>query len=129
MLIFISQIVVLLLGVTIVVFAGWGISSPEKLMTFATTTLDQRWGIYIAVIVRLILGAAMIGVAPASSFPIAFQTLGWITIAAAVALAVAGRERVRGFLAWWTKRFSASTNRLWLLFGIGFGAFLVFGVL
>ena len=129
MVIFISQIVVLILGVTIVVFAGWGIYSPERLMAFATSTMDQRWGIYVAVGVRLVLGAAMIGVAPASSFPIVFQTLGLIAIVAAVALGVAGRDRIREFLVWWTRRFSASINRLWLLLGIGFGAFLVYGVL
>jgi len=129
MVILISKTVVLMLGATIVLFAAWGIRSPERLMTFATSTLDQRWGIYVAVVVRLVLGAAMIGVAPASSFPFLFQILGWITIVAAVILGVAGRERVREFLAWWTERFSASTNRLWLLFGIAFGAFLVYGVL
>ena len=129
MVIFISQIVVLVFGVTIFVGAGRGVSSPEKLMTLVTSTMDQRWGIYIAVISRLVLGAALIGVAPASSFPIVFQALGWIAIVAAVALAVAGRQRLRRFIAWWAERFSASIIRLWLLFGLAFGAFLVYGVL
>ena len=129
MVIFISQIVVLVFGVTIFVGAGRGIFASDKLMTLVTSTMDQRWGIYIAVISRLVLGAALIGVAPASSFPIVFQPLGWIAIVAAVALAVAGRQRLRRFIAWWSERFSASIIRLWLLFGLAFGAFLVYGVL
>ena len=129
MVIFISQIIVLVFGVTIFVAAGWGIFAPDKLMTLVTSTMHQRWGIYFAVIVRLVLGVALIGVAPASSFSIVLQALGWIAIVAAVGLVVAGRERVRKFIVWWSKRFSAPIIRLWLLFGLAFGAFLVYGVL
>ena len=129
MVIFISQIIVLALGVTISVLSVWGIFAPDKLMTLATSTMDRRSGIYIAVIVRLVLGAALIGVAPASSFPVVFQALGWIAIVAAVGLVVAGRERVRKFIVWWSKRFSAPIIRLWLLFGLAFGVFLIYGVL
>jgi len=129
MVIFISQIIVLALGVTISVLSVWGIFAPDKLMTLATSTMDRRSGIYIAVIVRLVLGAALIGVAPASSFPVVFQALGWIAIAVAVALVVAGREQIREFIGWWSERFSTPIIRLWLLFGLVFGAFLVYGVL
>ena len=74
-------------------------------------------------------GTHNMSVAPASIFPIAFQVLGSIAIVAAVALAVAGRERIRRFIVWWSERFSTSIVRLWLLFGLAFGAFLVYGVL
>ncbi len=129
MVIFVSQIVVLVVGITVIVLAGWGMFAPGKLMTFVTSAMDEHWGIYIAVTVRLALGVALISVAPASLFPIVFQVLGSITIVAAVALAVAGRERIRSFIVWWSERFSASIVRLWLLFGLAFGAFLVYGVL
>ena len=125
----ISQTIVLIFGVTIFVAAGWGIFAPDRLMTLVTSTMDRHWGIYFAVVVRLVLGAALIGAASASLFPIVFQALGWIAIVAAVALLVAGRKRVRKFIGWWAERFSASAIRLWLLFGMAFGAFLVYGVL
>ena len=127
--IFVSQIVVLVIGVAVIVLAGWGIFAPEKLMTFVTSAMDEYWGIYIAVIVRLVLGSALIIVAPASQFPIVFQALGVIAIVAAIALALMGRERMRQFLAWFSERFSARSVRLWLLFGMAFGGFLVYGVL
>ena len=118
MVIFFSQIIVLVIGVTVIVLAGWGIFAPEKLMTFVTSAMDKRWGIYIAVIVRLVLGSALIIVAPASLFPIVFQAFGVIAIVAAIALVLMGRERIRRFITWWSERFSAPIVRLWLFFGM-----------
>ena len=129
MAIFFSQIIVLVIGATVIVLAGWGIIAPEKLVTFVTSSMDKYWGIYIAVIVRLVLGAALIIVAPASLFPIVFQTLGVIAIIAAIALVLMGRERIRRFITWWSERFSAPMVRLWLLLGIAFGGFLFYGIL
>ena len=126
--ILVSQISLLVIGVTIIVLAGWGIFVPEKLMTFVTSAMDKSWGIYIAVIVRLVMGSALIIVAPASLFPIVFQVLGVIAIVAAIAVLLMGRERMRRFLAWFSERFSAPIIRLWLLFGVAFGGFLVYGV-
>ena len=97
-------------------------------MTFVTSAMDKSWGIYVAVIVRLVLGSALIIVAPASLFPIVFQVLGVIAIVAAIAVLLMGRERMRRFLAWFSERFSAPIIRLWLLFGMAFGGFLVYGV-
>ena len=125
----VSQISLLVIGVTIIVLAGWGIFAPEKLMTFVTSAMDKSWGIYVAVIVRLVMGSALIIVAPASHFPVVFQVLGVIAIVAAIALALMGRERMRRFMAWFSERFSAPIIRLWLLFGVAFGGFLVYGVL
>ena len=129
MLIVISQIVVLVIGVIVIVLAGWGIFAPQKLMTFVTSAMDKYWGVYIAVIVRLFLGAALIIVAPASLFPIVFQALGVIAIVAAIALVLMGRERIRRIIAWWSERLSLPIVRLWLLFGMAFGGFIIYGVL
>ena len=129
MIIFVSQIIILAIGLTVIVLAGWGMFAPEKLMTFVTSAMDKYWGIYVAVIVRLVLGSALIIVAPASLFPIVFQALGVIAILAAIALVLMGRERIRRFVAWWSERSSVPIVRLWLLFGMAFGGFLIYGVL
>jgi len=129
LIIFVSQIIVLVIGVTVIVLAGWGMFAPNKLMTFVSSAMDKYWGIYIAVIVRLVLGSALIIVAPASLFPTVFKALGVIAIVAAIALVILGRERMRRFIAWWSERFSTPIVRLWLLFGVAFGGFLVYGVL
>ncbi len=129
MVILASQITVLVIGVTVFVLAGWGIFAPEKLKSLVASAMDKYWGIYSAVIVRLVLGSALIVVAPASRFPVVFQVLGLLTIVAAIIVALMGRERIRRFLAWFSERFSAPIVRLWLLFGMAFAGFLVYGVL
>jgi hypothetical protein len=91
--------------------------------------MDQDWGIYLAVIVRLVLGLALILSASDSRFPSVFLILGWIAIVAGVAAAFLGRERLRRFVNWWVERFSPSGIRLWVLFAMAFGGFLVYGIL
>jgi len=126
---FISQIIVLVFGIIMLVLSGWGILAPNKLMTLVTATMDRDWGIYVAVGVRLVLGAALIGAASGSNFPAAFHVIGWIAIISAVVVAAIGRKRLRDFIGWWSERFSAPILRLWMLFGLAFGVFLVYGVL
>lgn len=124
-----SRVVVLIIGVTVLVLAAWGMFAPDRLKTWVASAMDKYWGIYLAVIVRLVLGSALIIAAPASRFPVVFQVLGLLTIVAAIVVAFMGRERVRRFLAWFSERFSASIVRSWLLFGMAFAGFLVYGVL
>ena len=129
MTILVSRIIVLVIGATVIVLSAWGLLAPAKLVTMVTSAMDKQWGIYVAVVVRLLLGTALIIAAPVSLFPVAFQVLGAIAIVAAGALAVMGRERLRRFIAWWTEKMSAPMIRLWLLFGMAFGGFLVYGVI
>ena len=122
-----SQIIVLILGITVCVLAAWGVYAPEKLVKLVAGAMNQEWGIYLAVLVRLLLGLALIIAAPDSRFPLIFQALGWIAIVAAAVLAFMGRERIRRLVAWF-ERFSPPIIRVWLLFGMAFGGFLIFGV-
>ena len=124
-----SQITILIIGVMITVLAAWGVFAPAKLVGWVKSVMDQHWGIYVAVIVRLILGAALIIAAPASPFPAVFQVLGAIAILAGVGLVVVGREQIRVFITWLFDHMSDLFIRLSLLFGIAFGGFLIYGVL
>jgi hypothetical protein len=89
--------------------------------------VDQHFGFSFAVTVRLILGLALIIAAPASPFPRVFQVLGWITIFAAAGLLWLGRRRMRNFVGWF-ERSTPLVIRLWLIFGIAFGALMIYGV-
>jgi hypothetical protein len=102
--------------------------APEKIMKLVYGVMDKDWGIHAAVVVRLLLGAALIIAAPGSRFPQIFEIIGWIAIVAAIAIVFMGRERLRRFIAWF-ERLSQAMIRTWLLFGIAFGAFLVYGIL
>ncbi len=123
-----SQIAVLALGVVICAISLWAMVVPIKLMKLVSGVMDKDWGIYFAVIVRLLLGAALIIAGPGSRFPALFEIVGGIAIFAAVVIAIMGRERLRKFIGWFD-RLSPAMIRTWLLFGIAFGAFLVYGII
>ena len=122
-----SQIVVLALGVIVCALSVWGMVAPDKLWKLVNGAMEKNWGIYVAVVARLLLGAALIVVAPESRFPLVFEILGWFAIVAAVIILFAGRNRLRRFVVWFEQS-SQTMIRVWLLFGIAFGAFLVYGV-
>jgi len=127
MLIAASQIVVLALGVIVCALSVWGTVAPDKLCKLVNGAMERDWGIYMAVVARLLLGAALIVIAPDSRFSLAFEILGWLAIVAAVIILFAGRDRLRRFVAWFGQS-SQAMIRVWLLFGTAFGAFLIYGV-
>ena len=102
--------------------------SPERLMRYVQTEWDKPRTMYVAVVVRLILGAALIYAAPASRFPGVFTALGGIAIVAAIAVPIAGRKRIGALLEWFAEN-PRLFVRLWLLFGFLFCGFLVYGIL
>lgn len=120
-----SRLVVLFLGGGIVALAAWGVARPGELMALVSSVLDRQWGIYFGAGVRLLLGVALLIAARASSFPAAFELLGWIVILAALALFVLGRKLTRKLIIWFG-RLSMPMLRLWLLFGMAFGVFLLY---
>ena len=123
-----SQFIVLALGVIVCALSAWGMYAPDKLWKLVNGAMEKDWGIYVAVVARLLLGAALIVVAPDSRFPLAFELLGWFAIVAAVIILFAGRDRLRRFVAWFEQS-SQAMIRVWLLFGIAFGTFLIYGAL
>lgn len=128
MVVTVSQIIVLIAGISLCLLAAWGIYAPQRLLQSVKGMMDTDWGIYFAVIVRLILGVVLIITASDSRFPTVFLIVAWIAIVAGVAAVFIGREGLRRFTNWWFVRFSPSGIRLWLLFAMAFGGFLIYGV-
>lgn len=124
----VAQSIVLAFGVVVAALCVWGIAVPEKMIGFVYGVTAKDWGIHLAVILRLLLGAALVIAAPRSRFPATFEILGWIAIAAAVVLLFMGRARLRKLVAW-LERMPQPLIRVWLLFGVVFGVFLAYGIL
>jgi len=122
-----AKLIVLFFGVLIAVLSLWGVLQPRKLINMVSDAMEQGWGIMLAVGVRLLMGAAMILAAPVSQFPKTFTIIGWIAIVAAVVLVIVGRDLIRKLIAWFSA-LSDTLVRLWVLFGIAFGAFLIYAV-
>ena len=122
-----SLIIVLGFGLLICGLSVWGVYAPRKLVALVRRVVDEPSGIYFAVGVRVVMGVALIIAAPRSQFPRVFEVVGWITLAAAVGLVFVGQDRIRRLIAWF-EGFPTAVTRVWLVFGIAFGAFLVLGV-
>ncbi|NNE35713.1 MAG: hypothetical protein HKN13_10775 [Rhodothermales bacterium] len=101
--------------------------SPDRLIRFVRTEWEKRSTMPVAVVIRLVLGAALILAAPLSRFSDVFVVLGWIAIVAAVAIPLVGRERVGIVLKWFADS-APLFVRLWLLFGLGFCCFLMYAL-
>jgi hypothetical protein len=121
------ELIIVVVGILVCAYSGWGIFAPQRLVRTVSAVMAKDWGIHAAVAVRLLLGSALIIAAPGSRFPLIFQILGWIAIAAAVVLALMGRDRLSRFVSWF-ERISPLMTRVWLLFGLAFGGFLIYGV-
>jgi hypothetical protein len=125
----IARIIIVLLGASLCLLALLGVYAPRKLMEWLKRMMDQDWGIYFTVVIRLMLGLALIVAAAGSRFPLAIVGLGWVAIVAAIAGALLGRQRLRKFISWWIERFSSAGIRVWVLFALAFGGFLIYAVM
>lgn len=86
----------------------------------------DRIGLHVlAVIIRLIIGVLLIQQAGNSGFPMVIEILGWLSLAAATAMALMGRSNFKRLMSW---AFSLLKpyGRLGGIFATAFGAFLVY---
>jgi len=123
----VCQVIVIIFGIAVGLLSIWGIIVPNKLIAMVSGVMSKPSGMYAAIVARLILGVALIISAPDSMYPAVFTVLGWITIVAAFVLPIMGRARIAALLGWF-ERTPKAAIRVWLLFGLMFGAFLVYAV-
>ena len=121
-----AQAIVAFFGVLLVVISLAGIASPPMLLRTVGRVVDRRRGLVFAVVVRVVLGVALLLAAAVSRWPVLFQVLGWLSLAAAVAIPFIGRERLSSLVDW-IQGFHPVVVRVWLVVGLLFGAVLVLG--
>jgi hypothetical protein len=120
-------VIVTLFGAAIAALGVLGLIRPASLIRFVSAAWRSRAGLYLAIILRLVLGVALIGAASGSRFPDALGILGIISIVAALVASSVGFERLRAFVRWWTVRPSGFIQA-WALVAAAFGVFLVYAV-
>ena len=98
---------------------------PALVFDFLKRQSDQPMIQILAVVIRLILGYLLVSQAAASRFPLTIEILGWIAIAAAIMLAVIGRERFKRLMRW-AFSLAGSLGRFAGLLATAFGAFLIY---
>lgn len=119
------QAAIIGIGAIISLICLTGVMLPAQLLHAVKAAWQYRAALFVAVMVRLGIGALLLLAAPHSRFPLAFEILGWLAVLAAVLIAVAGRARIGRLLDWWFRR-SRTGIRLWSLAGLAFGCFLVY---
>ena len=123
-----AQAIVVALGIAMGLASLWGIVATAPLLAAVRGVLDKVWGMPFAVAVRIMLGIALLFAAPASKFPALFNWLGFLALIAAAALPVIGRPRIIALLDWFYG-LPGFVIRLWLICGLLFGVFMVYGAI
>ncbi len=108
----------LLVGVVILI-------NPEVIFGYLRSNHDKLAIHILAVVVRLIIGALLISQSSLSKYPLAIEILGWLSIAAALSLAVMGRHNFHGLLSW-ALTFLKPFGRAGGVFAAAFGGFLIY---
>ncbi|WP_394172123.1 hypothetical protein [Thalassotalea litorea] len=83
-----------------IVMGVWIFAFPQPIYGYIERYRQALSTHVLAVVVRLLLGVALIWVATQSSFPMVFQILGSLSIIAALAFLIIGRQRFQSILKW-----------------------------
>ena len=101
--------------------------NPESVFGLMRRKLESLGLHILAVVVRIIIGVALIICAVESKYPTAILVLGWISIVAASVLGIMGRTHFRRLMSW-ALSLKPSFGRIGGFFAILFGGFLIHAV-
>ena len=99
--------------------------NPEVIFGFLRKNLDKLGLHILAVAVRLVLGVLLIYQSNLSKFPFVIGILGWLSIVAAVFIAVMGRGNFHRLVSW-ALSFVKPFGRVGGVLAAAFGAFLIY---
>lgn len=118
LLIIIFGALTLLAGIVIVI-------NPEVIFGFLRNNLDKLVLHILAVVIRLVLGALLIYQSNISKFPFVIEVIGWLSIVAAIFLAVMGRRNFNRLMSW-ALSLSKPFGRVGGILAVAFGSFLIY---
>jgi hypothetical protein len=101
--------------------------NPETVFGLFRRNVDSLGLHILAVVVRLVIGAALVMSAAESKYPTAILILGWISIVAASVLGIMGRTKFIALMSW-ALGLAHSYGRIGGVFAILFGGFLIHAV-
>lgn len=108
----------LLAGMVIVI-------NPEVIFGFLRNNLDKPMLHILAVVVRLVIGVLLIHQSNVSKFPFVIEFIGWLSIVAAVFLAVMGRRNFNRLMSW-ALSLLKPFGRVGGVLAAAFGGFLIY---
>jgi hypothetical protein len=119
--------IIVLFGTAIIVAGVIIVVNPETVFGLIRRKSESLSLHILAVVVRIILGVALMMYATESKYPTAISILGWISIVAASVLGIMGRTNFMRLMSW-TLSFSSSFGRIGGFLAILFGGFLIHAV-
>ncbi len=108
----------LLAGIVIVI-------NPEVIFGFLRNNVDKLALHILAIVVRLVLGVLLIYQSNVSKFPFVIEIIGWLSIVAAIFLAVIGRRNFNRLMSW-ALSLVKPFGRVGGVLAAAFGAFLIY---
>jgi hypothetical protein len=99
--------------------------NPQVVFGFLRNNLDKLELHILAVVVRLVLGFLLIYQSGISKFPYAIEFIGWLSIIAAIFLAVMGRSNFKRLMSW-ALSLVKLVGRAGGVLAVAFGAFLIY---
>ena len=118
--------VVALFGIFFTFIGVSGLIFPGSIIAFIYRWHTQA-GLYLATIIRIVLGVALLIAASTSRAPLYLVALGIVAIIAGVATPFFGLHRFKAVLDWWSLQ-SSLFIRVWLAVVVLFGLSLVWAV-
>ena len=119
--------IVILFGTAAVVTGIIIVINPESVFGLMRRKLESLILHILAVVVRIILGVALIMCAAESKYPVAILIIGWISIVAASVLGIMGRTNFMRLMSW-AISVAPSFGRIGGFLAFLFGGFLIHAV-
>ena len=118
------SIVVIFIGALVILIGILGAASPDRLIL-----LIGRWQgpsrLWTTVLIRLVLGVALILAAPSCRLPVVVSAIGILALISAVVIPILGQRRFDSFIDWCSRR-RAVVVRSWSLAAVVFGGVLIY---
>jgi len=109
---------IVMLGVSAAVFLFPGV------LVDVLSVVDRRRNHYYIAVFRVILGTILVVGAATTGFPVAIRWIGYVLIAAGVALVVVPPPYTQRIARWWGGR-TLAVVRLWMLLPLALAIFIV----
>ncbi len=98
--------------------------NPEVIFGFLRKNIDKIELHILAVVIRLVLGVFLIYQSGVSRYPFVIEIIGWLSIVAAVFLAIIGRNKFSKLMSWALSNVK-TLGRVGGVITTAFGAFLI----
>jgi len=118
---------IILFGTATIVAGIFIVIKPEIIFNLIRRNFESLSVHVLAVVVRIIIGVALIMVAASSNYPTTILIIGWISIIAASILGIMGRTKFKQLMSW-ALSIVPSFGRIGGIIAIIFGAFLIHAV-